>query len=44
METNCTDTDMMKVLNRSLILTPYPDVGLENNTVGQYLQDSISIQ
>ena len=25
METNCSDTDMMKVLNRSLILIPYPD-------------------
>ena len=25
METNCSDTDMMKVLNRSLILIPYPE-------------------
>ena len=25
METNCSDTDMMKVVNRSLTLTPYPD-------------------
>ena len=24
METNCSETDMMKVLNRSLILMPYP--------------------
>ena len=28
METNCTDTDMMTVLNRSLVLIPYPDDGL----------------
>ena len=33
METNCTDTDMMMVLNRSLILTPYPDIGLASNKV-----------
>ena len=33
MDTNCTDTDMMMVLNRSLILTPYPDIGLEDNKV-----------
>lgn len=25
METNCSDSDMMKVLNKSLILVPYPD-------------------
>ena len=24
METNCTDTEIQRVLNRSLILTPYP--------------------
>ena len=33
MNTNCTDADMMMVLNRSLILTPYPDIGLEDNKV-----------
>ena len=27
METNCTDTDMITVLNRSLVLIPYPDDG-----------------
>ena len=25
METNCTDTEIQRVLNRSLILIPYPD-------------------
>ena len=25
METNCTDTEMRTVLNRTLVLIPYPD-------------------
>ena len=31
METNCSDTDMLKVLNRSLVFIPYPDIGNFNN-------------
>ena len=34
METNCSDTDMMKVLNRSLILIPYPEF---YNTIKVYI-------
>ena len=26
-ETNCSETDMMKALNRSLVFIPYPDIG-----------------
>ena len=31
METNCSETEMMKVLNRSLVFIPYPDIGDFNN-------------
>ena len=38
METNCTDIEMRKVLNRALLLVPYPD---SNNGISQNEVSSI---
>ena len=38
METNCTDTEMRKVLNRTLVLVPYPN----NNNNNSNSQNEVS--